>query len=225
MIIKVVRRLFSAWIVLGASFSTLPAAEDYSTWSHSQEIILNTSNTGANVTGSVHGFPVLIRLNPSNFSGFASTLAQGADVRFAKSNGAALSYEIERWVDGSNNRDTAEIWVKVDTVYGNNGSQNIVMYWGNPGALSISNGAGAFDTANGFAGVWHLGENSDSMYDATGNGFNGKKYGSTTAPGMVGDAESYTSGDYARIPGLLKSPSNVTLSENYAGLLLQKNYF
>ena len=57
------------------------------------------------------------------------------------------------------------------------------MYWGNPGATPISNSAAVFDTANGFAGVWHLGENGDSIYDATGNAFNGKKSGSNDGAG------------------------------------------
>jgi hypothetical protein len=185
MIIKMVRYFISAGVVLCAFFSTLPAAEDYSTWLHAQKIILNTSSTGSNVPGNVYGFPVLIRLNPSNFSGFASTLAQGADVRFAKSNGAALSYEIERWVDDGSNRDTAEIWVKVDTIFGNNSTQYFVMYWGKTGVSSMSNPASVFDRANGFAGVWHLHNDpsggSGAIKDATSNANNGTSGGTMTS--------------------------------------------
>jgi hypothetical protein len=180
----------------------------YGAWKFSKRFSLNTTASGADVPATVTGFPLLVRLASSTFS-FGEARPDGADLRFTKSNGTPLPYEIERWdpVTG-----LAEVWVKVDTVYGNNDSQNIVMYWGNPGAISISNSARAFDTANGFACVWHLGENSDSMYDATGNGFNGKKYGSTAAPGMIGNAEYFANGKYIRIPGLLNRPSNVTLS-------------
>jgi hypothetical protein len=180
----------------------------YGAWKFSKRLFLNTTASGADVPAAVTGFPVLVRLAISNFS-FDQARPDGADLRFTKSNGTPLPYEIERW-DAAAGR--AEIWVKVDTVYGNNDSQNIVMYWGNPGTLSRSNGAEVFDTANGFAGAWHLGENSDSIYDATGNAFNGKKSGGNPAPGMIGNAECFANGNYIRIPGLLNRPSNVTLS-------------
>jgi len=70
-----------------------------------------------------------------------------------------------------------EIWVKVDTIFGNDSAHYICMYWGTSavgsrahhrlsnqcfgngfGGLSdrVTNGAAVFDTANGFQGVWHL---------------------------------------------------------------------
>jgi hypothetical protein len=177
-------------------------------WKYARHLLLNTATTGADVTGDVMDFPVLIRLNNSNFA-FSQAQPTGADVRFSKPDNTPLPYEIERW-DAAARR--AEIWVKVDTVYGNNNSQNIIIYWGNPDAAPLSKGAVVFDTANGFAGVWHLGENTDSIYDATGDAFNGKKYGSTMAPGVIGNSESFANGNYIRVSGLLNRASNVTLS-------------
>lgn len=179
-----------------------------SSWQYSRRLALNTAATGAQVDGDVMNFPVLIRLDKSNFV-FSQTQPAGADVRFLKPDNTLLPFDIERWDAGAG---SAEIWVRLDTVYGNNNSQNIIMYWGNPGATLLSKGAAVFDIANGFAGVWHLGESNDSVFDATGNGFNGKKYGSTTVPGAIGNSGSFANGNYIRIPGLLKSPSNVTLS-------------
>lgn len=142
------------------------SSEVYETdWGYSQAILLNTTPTGANVTGNVFNFPVLLRLNPGNFSGFANTQPGGADIRFAKTNGEKLKFEIERWKDYDNNADTAEVWVKLDTVYGNNKTQSFVMYWGKSDAADSSDGAEVFDTTNGFVGVWHLGETGNSTAD------------------------------------------------------------
>ena len=110
---------------------TIVDIENYADWSFSQTITVNTSSTGANVAGNVTNFPMLVRLNPSNFGGFAATLANGADIRFANSKGIHLPYQIERWVPGS--LDTAEIWVLLDTVFGNNATQAFTMYWGKKG--------------------------------------------------------------------------------------------
>jgi hypothetical protein len=108
-----------------------------------------------------------------NETWFDFTQAQGVgeDIRFAKSDGSPLAHSIERW-DAVNRR--AEIWVKVDTVYGNTSTQTIIMYWGNGTAVDRSEGDAVFDTATGFQGVWHLSDTSeDSVRDATANRLHG----------------------------------------------------
>jgi hypothetical protein len=177
-------------------------------WTYSKRIHLNTSASGANVAGSVYNFPVLIRLTAAAFN-FTQAKTNGADIRFSKQDNTPLPCEIERWdpVNG-----LAEMWVKVDTIYGADSMQSLIMYWGNANAADNSNGAAVFDTAAGFAGVWHLGETGDSIHDATGDAFNGKNSGSTAAAGIIGDSRKFANGNYIKISGLLKSPSNVTLS-------------
>jgi PKD repeat protein len=170
-------------------------ADDYSTWTYSAAITLNTTASGANVANNVTNFPVLIRLNPGNFSGFANTLAGGADIRFAKKDGTHLAYQIERWVDGASNNDTAEIWVKLDTVYGNNSTQSIKLFWGKSSAGDSSSGSAVFDTANGFQAAWHLGEpGTGNTIDATINNYTGTANG-TTRPvdtiGIIGRAKKF----------------------------------
>ena len=113
-------------------------------------------------------FPTLIRLTSTNYS-FAQAIDDGSDIRFASSLGKHLPYQIERWDRGN---QLAELWVLADTIKGNNGTQYLTMYWGKAGAVNRSNGAAVFDTANGFAGVWHLGEGSGNAFDATANGIN-----------------------------------------------------
>jgi Concanavalin A-like lectin/glucanases superfamily/Domain of unknown function (DUF2341) len=163
----------------------------------SQRIYLNTTATGANVAGNVTGFPVLVRLTSSNFN-FSQAQSNGGDIRFAKANGAPCSYEIERWIQA---QGVAEIWVKVDTVYGNNGTQSITMYWGNSTATSLSSGAAVFDTANNFKYVWHLEEsgnnNAGNYKDATANANNGTGTGTPVqATGAIGSGQTFSGANY-----------------------------
>ncbi|MBF0433411.1 MAG: DUF2341 domain-containing protein, partial [Fibrobacteria bacterium] len=146
---------------------------NYGSWSYSMDFTLNTTVSGANVIGDVYNFPVLVRLNSSNFN-FAEAKDSGQDVRFSKSDSSLLYYEIERW---DNSGQKAEIWVLVDTVYGNNNTQFVKMYWGNTVALNQSEGTGVFQTSNAFQGVWHLNEEGnttvDGYKDATANADHG----------------------------------------------------
>jgi hypothetical protein len=189
----------------------------YGAWAYSKTLVLNTTPSGAGVTGNVLNFPVLVRLTNSNF-GFGQAQNNGSDLRFAKTNGALCAYEIERWLPA---QGVAEIWVKVDTVYGNNGTQSITMYWGNPAAAAVSNGAAVFDTAKGYVGVWHLSETmGTSISDATLFGRNGTKtIAGTPAPvqGIIGGAQNFsgTINDYISLgtnQTFIDNVSQVTLS-------------
>jgi hypothetical protein len=164
--------------------SQAAVTENYGEWPYSQKIYLNTNGySGSNITTVQYNFPVLVRLDTVNFRYFSQTLTGGADVRFAKSDGQHLSYEIERWKDNAANNDSAEIWVKVDTIQPINGLQYINMYWGKAGVTSLSNAPLVFQTSNSYSGVWHLKEEGDATtyYDATANGYNGTGVSTTTS--------------------------------------------
>lgn len=163
--------------------NTTMAAEDYATWTYNADVTLNTSSTGAAVAGTVTGFPVLVRLSYKNFL-FNEAKGNGADIRFAKA-GLPLSYQIERWDSAA---AAADIWVKLDTVKGNTAGQVIKMYWGKASAVDSSNAAVVFDTANGFAAVWHL---NKSQTDATVNANAGTNNGSSDTPGIIGGASHF----------------------------------
>ena len=191
--------------VLSSSPATVPAVDigsvavpqgdtatvPFALWKLSRKLYFNTTSTGAQVAGTVTGFPVLVRLTKSNFS-FNEAQPFGQDIRFAKVNGLPLPYEIERW-DSANAQ--AEIWVRLDTVFGNDQSRYMTMFWGNPNAASGSNGAAVFDTSSGFQGVWHLGEAGNTTApDATLNHYNGIPSGMTAAsavPGAIGIAQGF----------------------------------
>ena len=173
----------------------------YGAWRFSSRVSISTS--GAAIGGNVVRFPLLIRLSGNNFP-FAEAAAHGEDVRFAKSNNAPLAYEIERW-DAANK--LAEVWVSVDTVFGNDSTQYITMFWGNSGARSESNGVTVFDTANAFAGVWHMGESpadSASVKDHTPNRYGGTPKGMDACAlvdGVVGKCLSFDGvDDYIALP-------------------------
>jgi hypothetical protein len=184
-------------------------------WKYARTFVLNTSAGGANVTTGVENFPVLIRLNSGNFD-FSQAQATGADILFAKSDNTFLPYEIERWDAGNK---VAEIWVKVDTVHGGDSAQPLMMYWGNGNAAAQSNPEAVFDTAAGFAGVWHLGEAGNAIAkDATGNHFDGAP--SDTAPagaeGTIGPCRSFNGvSNYIRMNGTAASKLNFQENGTY----------
>lgn len=160
---------------------------------HATNFFMNTTSGGANVAGNVYGFPLLIRLSNSNFV-FNEARADGSDLRFTKSDNSPVPFEIERWDATSQH---AEIWVRIDTVYGNDSSHFVTMYWGESAAAMPLYQALVFDTANGFSGVWHMGEEAagvgtKGLYkDATGRN-NGDDYISATdRSGIIGYGHAF----------------------------------
>jgi hypothetical protein len=189
----------------------------YSSWKFSKKLILNTTASGANVAGTVTGFPLLVRLTAADFN-FGQANQNGSDLRFTRSDGSPLPYEIEQWDAAA---QTAEIWVKVDTVYGDNGIQSVTMYWGNSSVVSQSNSASVFDTANGFQGVWHLGQtNGATAIDATVNHYDGTPFNSASispVTGMVGAAQNFNGqAGYFQMIGTASGKLNFPRGGTYA---------
>jgi hypothetical protein len=186
-------------------------------WENSRTITLNTTPSGANVPRNVFNFPVLVRLNSGNFS-FSQAKTGGKDIRFMKPDSTPLTYEIERW-DAS--QAQAEVWVKIDTVRGDNNTQSIVMFWGNPSAVSASNSAAVFDTTNGFQGVWHLSEAVNSTaFDATINHYDGTPSGMSAASaiqGIIGTAQDFDgSSSYITMANTANSKLNFPQNGTYS---------
>ncbi len=183
----------------------------YAAWKYSRRIILNTSSEGAGITGDIYDFPVLIRLDNSNFD-FSEADSLGNDLLFTGSNGKPLGSEIERW---NYEEKKAEIWVLIDTIKGNNDSQSITMYWGGGRFASVNS---VFDTAKGFQGVWHFSdEEKDLAADATPNKFNAVSSDPASTPliteGIIGDCRLFNgSNSFLTAPnsanGKLNFPQN-----------------
>jgi hypothetical protein len=188
-------------------------------WSHCRKLLLNTTATGAGITVNITQFPILVRLTYANFN-FGEALADGADLRFTKSDGSFLPYEIEHW-DGANNQ--AEVWFKADTIFGNDSTHYVNMYWGaTAGSVTpLSNSAAVFDTANGFQGVWHLAEAGNTLAtDATINGYNGTPFGMTAASsvsGVIGMAQKFDgSSSYIQMTGTAAGKLNFNENDFYS---------
>jgi hypothetical protein len=164
---------------------------------HTAKLTLNTTAEGADVAGNVYGFPVLIRLTSDNFT-FDEARTDGTDIRFTKPDNTPLPFEIERWNAAARQ---AEVWVKVDTVYGNDSSHFIVMYWGEPATIIPYNNANVFDTTSGFKGVWHLTEEASGIgakglyKDATGRNNGDDFISSTDRSGIIGYGHGFNGKD------------------------------
>jgi hypothetical protein len=200
-------RVISTNIIL-SSGATREIA-DFSSWTYLKRLFLNTTVAGANVPGAVFNFPVLVRLCGANFD-FGQARPDGSDLRFKKSDDTPLPHEIEWWDPIA---ELAEVWVLVDTVYGNDNAQSITMYWGNPVAADSSNSAAVFDTAAGFQGVWHFSDGvNDPVRDATVNGYHGLSPAAArpqVARGAVGNCRVFDGvADYITMPNTADSKLN-----------------
>jgi hypothetical protein len=152
--------------------------QKFAGWSKSGTITIGTTPAWANYTGAtIANYPLLVKLDSSVFN-FAEADANGADVRFSGAAGTdSLAYEIEFWDKA---KGKAAIWVKLASV-APNATQTIKMYWGKPGSVSGSNGAGVFPD---YFGVWHLSEAASATInkDASGHGRDGTKLKDGLAP-------------------------------------------
>lgn len=188
-------------VVRSGETRVLPA---FAAWASSLRLMLNTTASGAGIPADVTQYPLLVRLDASNFD-FAQAGPDGADIRFSKPDGTPLEYQIERW-DAAARR--AEIWVRIDTVYGNRSDQWLRMHYGNPGAADRSDGPAVFSPVHGFSGVWHLSDTAAApappalWQDATGFGRHGSGSGAASlGEGRIGGAGSFDgTGGYIDLP-------------------------
>ena len=170
-------------IVLLAS----PAAAQFAGWQHSGSIYILTTPEGVDLpaTAVIENFPVLVRLHKDSFD-FRQAKADGADLRFATSDGTKLAYQIDEW-DAA--RGEASVWVRVPKITGNS-RQEIKLHWGKADAVSESNGAAVFNESNGYLSVLHL---SDPVRDEVGT-VKPTDDGTTASAGMIGPARRFSVG-------------------------------
>ena len=153
-----------------------------------QMIVLDTTAaTGASVGNDVNAFPVLLRHTLSSI--YNAVRPDAHDIRFRLASGQWLDYEVEFW--DQLGLDPFAVWVLVPTVYGNNKTQTISMYYGEAVTDSIPDGQSpgrVFNIVNGFAGVWHMSDNpvTGSIKDSTSNHFNGTPSGMNSGNGILG---------------------------------------
>jgi hypothetical protein len=151
----------------------------------SMTIFLNTASSGADVSEDVYGFPVLIRFTSDKLD-FTKARGDGENIRFVKRDGNSFPFEIEAW---DSVQQTASVWVRPDTIFGNNDEQSFIMLYGNSVAVSEKNGDPVFAVENGFLGMYHF---SGSLKNSVLNGYHGIDSGSIdTEAGIIGRARSF----------------------------------
>ena len=202
-------------VVVRPGIATIVA---FSGTAHAAKIFLNTTSEGADVAENVYGFPLLIRFSGADFN-FGEARTDGSDIRFTKPDNTPLPFEIERWDAAARQ---AEIWVKADTVYGNDSSHFLVMYWGEPATALVRNKAHVFDTTAGFRGVWHLAEEAPGVgarglyKDATGKNNGDDFLSATDRSGIIGYGHAFDGiDDYipvnSRVANFLKQDLTIAL--------------
>lgn len=164
-------------------------------WKLRRKIFINTSPSGVEIAEALIGFPLLVRLDPSNFD-FAEADSQGHTLRFTKADAITpVSFEVDRWDVA---RRTAEVWVLVDTLFPGSADQFLYLYSGKAGTAVPSAYRTVFDTGAGFAGVWHLG---GDIMDATPNRNDGIDSGTQEEDGIIGSSRYFDAASrYIQIP-------------------------
>jgi len=135
-------------------------------WAYYKEIIVK-ENSGKTLTD----YQVLVELNSANFD-FSKAKSDGSDIRFSL-NGEELNYWIEEWNPYAKK---AKIWVKVPHIPAN-GEVKIKMYYGNPDAVSKSNGKLTFLYYESFEeglSDWNIIGPKESAYTTTETKYHGK---------------------------------------------------
>ncbi|MDQ3002456.1 MAG: DUF2341 domain-containing protein [Fibrobacterota bacterium] len=212
--------VFAILSLLGLS----AARTDFSAWKDSLRVYFNTTGTGAGISAPVKNFPLLVRLDTTNFT-LSKAAFGGPDIRFTDPDGVELACHVEKWDTGFYR--SAEIWVNVPQVDAGSATDYVVMYWGNPeavmtGAVKARQSGGdvvlggnfapasrvVFDTAYGFAGAWHLDENvagigSKGVHrDASPASNHGDDSASDpSGTGVIGRAQQFDAGnDFIHVP-------------------------
>lgn len=158
-------------------------------WPYRKIVTLDTTASGANLSGAVGRSLVLVRLHSGNF-GFTDSLDTGADLRVVASDDKTpLPFHIEKF-DAQN--QIALIWISVPNLNGGE-KQDIHLYYGNKNAPVGQDVAGSFDPD--YAAVYHFTDGpGQPASDATAN-----KNNAQGAPAGVNDAAIIARG--ARFPG------------------------
>ena len=167
------------------------AIDPYTEWNHSARLLIHPAAAGLSASDTVFNFPLLLRLDGSNFD-FSTERKKGNGLRVTKEDGGTVPFEQEWW-DSANG--IAALWLHIDTLFGSREVQTLRLYWGNSTASQVSSSLAVFDTAFGFEGVWHLNESGGTeQEDATVNNRSGVPFamdGANDIPGIIGRSQEF----------------------------------
>ena len=110
--------------------------------------------------------PVLVRLSTAlegfDYNDFASP-SNGTDLAFFDADERRLAYEIDEW----HTNGTSLVWVKLPEL---KKGTRFTAAWGGVGCVPIDGHVTGREVWRGYAGVWHMNEDSGTAYDSTANG-------------------------------------------------------
>ena len=125
------------------------------------ECSFNVKFAGYKGASTLADFPVLMRLSKALNDFNYAKCADGANLRFADSNGNLLSHEIDTW-DASGE---SLVWVKIPSLTKETVIKVLYGYKGSGEQPAVT----AADVwSNGYVGVWHLNESALPMKDSSG---------------------------------------------------------
>lgn len=189
-----VGRFLLTWLIAMLALASPAIAQDDAgwwnkDWPYRKAVTVDTSPTGANLSGAIGRTVLLVRLHNGNFT-FADGLENGADLRIVDSDGKTpLPFHIERF-DPANG--IAALWVSVPNVSGGE-KRRLWIYFGNKNAPAGSDIAGTYDPDT--IAAYHFSENGgQAARDVTAN----KNNAQNAAPGLNDNGVIARS---ARFPG------------------------
>ena len=111
-------------------------------WGYRRAITI--SNTGN--ANTLTGYQVLVTLDTASLISAGKMRSDGGDIRFTDSDGTTL---LSYWIESGINTASTKVWVKVPSIPASS-TKTIYLYYGNPNAVSASNGDATFDFFDDF---------------------------------------------------------------------------
>ena len=159
-------------------------------WQYRKKITFDTTPVGADITGNLKDYPVLVRLHSGIFD-FNNARDDGEDIRFISGDDKTpIKYHIEKYdrID-----EIAIIWVKVPRIAGNSSIDSIYMYYGNDAAAGGQDSGGTYDINQ--IGVYHVGEIEGAPRDSTAFENHPSQFNGTLGlPGVIGNGLAMNGG-------------------------------
>lgn len=162
----------------------------------SQRYYFDTTDNGADVSGNVTQFPLLVRISDP---AIIDSVQPGApDIRFVDNDGTTrLPYEIERW---DQNTNQALVWVLVPQVDGNSNEDFITLLYDDAVDGSVADGQEPAVLWNDYAGVWHFAESGRARDSSPFANHGADEGGVGRTESFVGQGATFTDDERYRIP-------------------------
>lgn len=136
------------------------------------------------IASAVAQLPLLVRLD-STWSGFATSLPDGSDLRLATTGGKALPLTVATWDRAGR---AGSVWTLLDSLAAPGDSVDLVLSWGLP--VPSGTPASAFASSKGWIAAWPLGDTGSTVFDRVG-AFPGTATMTSSVAGVVGKASLF----------------------------------